>query len=119
MARQALALGVGGLVLGLWAVAASSSADSLAAAGPCRFPIELATGWEAADVDPPQGVAGIAEDAWRPVDPFKELAPRGGVRWYRVHADLTACRGVPLGFYVFAVRDVDETYLDGSRIGRT
>jgi signal transduction histidine kinase len=117
MSRPVLA--VVGLILSLWAVAVASSADPLAPAGPCRLPLDLAAGWEAADVDPPEGIAGLREDAWRPVDPFKELAPRGGVRWYRVHADFTACRGVPLAFYVFAVRDVDTTYLDGSLIGRT
>jgi len=82
-----------------------------------RLPVRLLTGWEAADGDSPAGVSGLRDLAWRRVDPLSEPAPEGGLRWYRLRLDLSACRGVPLAFHTRGLRDADEAYLDGRRIG--
>jgi signal transduction histidine kinase len=73
----------------------------------CQRPYLLAEGWEESD-------DGIS---WRPVDPVRDDGPIDGVRFYRVRVDLSACRGVALAFFAPSVRDVDETWLDGTRIG--
>jgi signal transduction histidine kinase len=86
---------------------------------PAQLPLPLAAGWEAAEGDPPGGVAGLDRLHWRPADPLREPGPHESVRWYRLHLDLTACRGIPLAFYAPAIRDVDETFLDGTRLGGT
>src|SRR5262245_825376 len=80
------------------------------------MPLFLDSGWEASDEDP---VGGIEEPGrqWRPARPSYEPGPEGAVRWYRIRLDLSACRGIPLAFYAAAVRDADEAYLDGVRIG--
>ena len=86
---------------------------------PERLPVRLLAGWEAADGDAPAGVSGLHDLSWRPVDPLSEPAPDGGFRWYRLRLDLSACRGVPLAFHTKGLRDADEAYLDGQRIGGT
>jgi signal transduction histidine kinase len=90
-----------------------------AAVSPCssKLPLRLTSGWEAADEDPGAGPADLAALRWRTSDPSREPGPPGSVRWYRIRLDLSACRGIPLAFYAAAIRDVDEAYLDGVRIG--
>jgi signal transduction histidine kinase len=86
---------------------------------PSQLPLSLVANWEAADGDPATGVAGLDQLRWRPADPLREPGPPEAIRWYRLHLDLSACRGVPLAFYAGAIRDVDETYFDLSRVGGT
>jgi signal transduction histidine kinase len=94
-----------------------SPAPSLAVV-PARLPLPLTSGWEALDSDPPSADA-LDRFSWRAADPLREPGPRDGVRWYRIRLDLAACRGLPLAFYASGIRDVDEAYLDGVRIGST
>lgn len=84
---------------------------------PARLPADLVRGWEAADVDPAGGLTAIPESAWRRADPLSEAGPRDGVRWVRIRLDLAACRRLALAFVAFGIRDADEAFLDGSRIG--
>jgi signal transduction histidine kinase len=83
---------------------------------PDDLPYRLSAGWEEAEPDrdghPPED-----DPAWRPVDPVSSRGPLGGVRWYRIRVDLSACRGLPLAFSAPSIRDVDEAWLDGVRIG--
>lgn len=80
-------------------------------------PLILNQGWEAADGDPADGVAGLSALRFSPVDPLTGPGPRGTVRWYRTRLDLSRFRGEPVGFAVLGLRDVDETFLEGVRIG--
>jgi len=82
----------------------------------CALPLPLDRGWEASD-HPAQRPEDLAGAKWRPADPVREPGPRGAVRWYRLHLDLSGCRGQALAFYVGGLRDADESYLDGTRIG--
>ena len=82
-----------------------------------RLPLALDAGWEAAEGDPPGGVANLDRLLWRPSNPLRDLAPLGSVRWYRIRLDLSPFRGTPLGLHLPALRDVDEAFLDGIRIG--
>lgn len=84
---------------------------------PAGLPQVLTTGWRAADGDPPDGIAGIDRLEFRPADPLTDQAPRGGVRWYRILVDLSPFVGQPLAFHARAVRDADEAWFDGVRIG--
>lgn len=93
-------------------VAARADAD-----GPAGLPLVLATGWSAADGDPPDGIAGIDRLEWGPADPLKDQAARRGVRWYRRLVDLSPFVGQPLAFASVGIRDVDEAWFDGVRIG--
>ncbi|MBI5440886.1 MAG: hypothetical protein HY900_06720, partial [Deltaproteobacteria bacterium] len=81
------------------------------------LPVVLSTGWRAADGEPPDGIAGIGRLDFRPADPMSDQAPRGGVRWYRILVDLSPFVGQPLAFGVPGIRDVDEAWFDGVRIG--
>lgn len=85
---------------------------------PTRLPLSLTSGWEALDSDPRDATAA-ERLSWRAADPLREPGPRDGVRWYRIRLDLAACRGLPLAFYAAGIRDADEAYLDGVRIGST
>ena len=87
--------------------APAARAQAVQAVHPSGLPFRLAEGWEESD-------DGIS---WRPVDPMRDDGPLDGVRLYRVHVDLSACRGIALAFFAPSVRDVDETWLDGRRIG--
>jgi diguanylate cyclase (GGDEF)-like protein len=84
---------------------------------PAGLPIALSTGWRAADGDPPDGVAGIDRLDFRPADPMADQAPRAGVRWYRILVDLSPFVGQPLAFHARSLRDADEAWFDGVRIG--
>lgn len=84
---------------------------------PAGLPLVLATGWRSADGDPPDGIAGIDRLDFRPADPARDQAPRGGVRWYRILVDLSPFVGQPLAFQARVVRDADEAWFDGVRIG--
>lgn len=88
-------------------------------ADPAGLPQPLATGWRAADGDPPDGIAGIDRLDFRPADPLTDQAPRGGVRWYRILVDLSPFVGQPLAFHARVLRDADEAWFDGVRIGGT
>jgi signal transduction histidine kinase len=99
--------------------AARPSAAETVSVAPSALPLPLVSGWEASDEDPPQGVAGLETLRWRPADPLHEPGPRETIRWYRQRLDLSACRGLALAFYATSIRDADETYLDGQRIGAT
>jgi diguanylate cyclase (GGDEF)-like protein len=81
-------------------------------------PIVLSGGWTAADGDPGDGVAGIGVLAFRPSDPLRDPAPKAAVRWYRIRLDLSGAKG-PLAFYAPAIRDADEVFFDGVKIGGT
>jgi len=84
---------------------------------PTQLPVHLISGWETSDEDPEGGVASLEHLTWYPADPIGQRAPPGVARWYRIHLDLTACHGIPLAFFVVGLRDADETYLDGVKIG--
>lgn len=84
---------------------------------PAGLPLVLSTGWRAADGDPPDGIAGIDRLDFRPADPMTDQAARGAVRWYRVLLDLSPFVGQPLAFASDGIRDVDEAWFDGVRIG--
>lgn len=95
------------------AIGEGASARPVAAS----LPLSLATGWQAADGDPPDGVAGIDRLDFQPADPRNDQARREGVRWYRILVDLSPFVGQPLAFSVPGIRDVDEAWFDGVRIG--
>jgi signal transduction histidine kinase len=97
----------------------SNAAGHVVTVMPERLPVRLVEGWEAADGDAAAGVSSLRELSWRPVDPLSEPAPAGGFRWYRLRLDASACRGVALAFHTRGLRDADEAYLDGRRIGGT
>ena len=103
------------------AVAAPPSAATAAGAAPvpdsAGLPLVLSTGWRAADGDPPDGVAGIDHLDFRPSNPVTDQAPRAGVRWYRILVDLSPFVGQPLAFHAGSLRDADEAWFDGVRIG--
>ena len=103
----------------LLVLAAALAASLGAPAEPLRegAPLVLATGWRAYDGDPPGGVAALGALPLRPADPVAEQAPRGAVRWYVARLDLARLHGMPLAFFAASLRDVDEAYLDGVRIG--
>jgi hypothetical protein len=110
LARQALC--------GLFALLAAAPArGSEAGEAPAGLPVVLATGWRAAEGDPPDGIAGIDRLDFRPVDPVRDQAAREGVRWYRVLVDLSPFVGQPLAFHARVLRDADEAWFDGVRIG--
>lgn len=98
-------------------LAGAAPCDGAPADGAAVLPIVLDAGWRAADGDPPDGVAGIDRLEFRPADPMRDQAAREGVRWYRVLVDLSAYVGQPLAFHAEAIRDVDEAWFDGVRIG--
>ena len=92
-------------------------AGAVAVADPAGLPVVLSTGWRAADGDPPDGIAGIDRLDFRPADPRTDQAKREGIRWYRILVDLSPFVGQPLAFAVPGIRDVDEAWFDGVRIG--
>ncbi|HKC25832.1 MAG TPA: GGDEF domain-containing protein [Thermoanaerobaculia bacterium] len=83
------------------------------------LPIVLDSGWQAADGDPPDGLAGLDALAFRPSDPLSDAAPKDRVRWYRVRVDVSRFAGTRLALYAPAIRDVDEAWFAGVRIGGT
>lgn len=86
--------------------------------GASPLPMLLAVGWESAAVDPPAGIAALDSLVWLPSDPVTDQGPRGEVRWYRVRVLLSA--GVtshPLAFSARLIRDVDEVFFEGEKIG--
>ena len=107
--------------LALLVLLLGAPAGSLLLAGPVHdpagLPLYLSTGWRAADGDPPDGIAGIDRLDFHPADPMTEQAPRGGVRWYRILLDLSPFVGQPLAFHARVLRDADEAWFDGVRIG--
>jgi diguanylate cyclase (GGDEF)-like protein len=105
------------VLLALLAALAPSPAPADLATDPAGLPLVLATGWRAADGDPPDGIAGIDRLDFRPADPMTDQASREGVRWYRVLLDLSPFVGQPLAFGAAGIRDVDEAWFDGVRIG--
>lgn len=98
-------------------VAAAGAAPAVPEDGAPALPLVLGSGWRAADGDPPDGVAGIDRLEFRPADPMRDQAAREGVRWYRVLVDLSPFVGQPLAFQAGTIRDVDEAWFDGVRIG--
>jgi signal transduction histidine kinase len=104
-----------------WALALLLAAGPARAAPhvalPDRLPWLITEGWEASDDDPAAGVRALAEMSWHDSRPLTEPGAPGKVRWYRVRLDLSRLRGEPLAFVAGAIRDVDEAYLDGVRIG--
>ena len=84
---------------------------------PAGLPVALSTGWRAADGEPPDGIAGIDRLDFRPADPLADQAKRDGVRWYRILVDLSPFVGQPLAFGAAGIRDVDEAWFDGVKIG--
>lgn len=107
------------LLLVCAAPVASAAAERGAPRPPAHLPIVLASGWEAADGDPPGGIAGIDELRFRPANPLIDPAPRDAVRWYRLRIDLSRFASTPLGFLTSSIRDVDEAYFAGVRVGGT
>lgn len=105
------------VLLALLAALAPFPSRADLAPDPAGLPLVLATGWRAADGDPPDGIAGIDRLDFRPADPMKDQAAREGVRWYRVLLDLSPFVGHPLAFGASGIRDVDEAWFDGVRIG--
>lgn len=99
------------------AAGAAGSAGAATEEGGAVLPLVLDSGWKAADGDPPDGVAGIDRLDFRPADPMRDQAAREGVRWYRVLVDLSPFVGQPLAFHAEGIRDVDEAWFDGVRIG--
>lgn len=111
-----------GLLVGLACVALVAFSlqrlGSRAPAGPAPFPMPLTVGWETAAADPPGGVAALDSLSWLPSDPTSDQGPRGETRWYRVRLLLPATAGTrPLAFTTRVIRDVDEVYFEGERIG--
>ncbi len=105
------------LVFSALLAAPAPPAGAMSTPDPVGLPVVLSTGWRAADGDPPDGVNGIDRLDFRPTDPLKDQAPREGVRWYRVLVDLSPFVGQPLAFAAPGIRDVDEAWFDGVRIG--
>lgn len=105
------------LVLLASSLSLAHGARAAPAEPPAGLPLVLSTGWRVADGDPPDGVDGIDRLDFRPADPLRDQAARGGVRWYRVLVDLSPFVGQPLAFSSAGIRDVDEAWFDGARIG--
>lgn len=105
------------VVLSLLLAAPAPSVGPGTVGDPATLPLALATGWRAADGDPPDGVAGIDRLDFGPADPLGDQARREGVRWYRILVDLSPFVGQPLAFAVPGIRDVDEAWFDGVKIG--
>ena len=101
----------------LAALAAGVALSAASPTMPAGLPLVLDSGWRAADGDPADGVDGIDRLAFRPADPVRDQARREGVRWYRVLVDLSPFVGQPLAFASGGIRDVDEVWFDGVRIG--
>ncbi|HEV8267817.1 MAG TPA: hypothetical protein VGR00_06280, partial [Thermoanaerobaculia bacterium] len=89
-----------------------------------RLPARLVGTWEFALGDPPGGPTRAE------LLPFRKVKvpgswqssgiPAHGIGWYRFRFDLEpSVRGVPLAFSCTQIRDADEVYLDGLRVGRT
>jgi diguanylate cyclase (GGDEF)-like protein len=97
--------------------ARSLPAGAMPGPDPAGLPVVLSSGWRAADGDPPDGVWGIDRLDFRPADPLNDQARREGVRWYRILVDLSPFVGQPLAFAAPGIRDVDEAWFDGVRIG--
>jgi signal transduction histidine kinase len=114
--RRAL-LRLAGFAVLATAPAVASSAAGVVVVDPAQLPLPLGAGWEAAPPGP--GVAAPASDdpSWAPTDPLKDPGPYDTARWYRLRLDLSSCRGLPLAFYAPSIRDADDAYLDGVRIG--
>ncbi len=74
--------------------------------------------------DSPGGIAGLDLLDWRPIRVpgswQKAGVPEHGYAWYRFRFSLSpAARTRPLAFTCSQIRDVDETFLDGVRVGGT
>src|SRR6185503_5637071 len=107
---RAVPLGLRALLLASLCAAALpplAHAQAVPQVTPSALPYSLAGGWEQSD----DGAS------WRPVDPVRDEGPYGGIRFYRMRLDLTACRGIALAFTVPSLRDADEASLDGIPIG--
>lgn len=113
LARRALLV----LALSVAAGAAAAPAPGAPASDPTGLPLVLSSGWRAAEGDPPDGVAGIDRLEFHPADPLHDQARRDGVTWYRILVDLSPFVGQPLAFRAAKIRDVDEAWFDGVRIG--
>ncbi len=74
--------------------------------------------------DSPGGIAGLDLLDWRPIRVpgswQKAGVPEHGYAWYRFRFSLSpAARTRPLAFTCSQIRDVDEAFLDGVRVGGT
>jgi len=74
--------------------------------------------------DAPGGVAGLDRLDWRPIrvpGSWQEAGiPDHGYAWYRFRFTLSSdSASHPLAFTCSQIRDVDETFLDGVRVGGT
>ena len=74
--------------------------------------------------DSPGGIAGLDLLDWRPIRVpgswQKAGVPEYGYAWYRFRFSLSpAARTRPLAFTCSQIRDVDEAFLDGVRVGGT
>jgi diguanylate cyclase (GGDEF)-like protein len=89
-----------------------------------RFPADLSSVAEFAYGDAPGGVAGLDDLDWRPISVpgswQKAGVPGHGYAWYRFRFSLSASAAThSLAFTCSQIRDVDEVFLDGIRVGGT
>jgi diguanylate cyclase (GGDEF)-like protein len=85
---------------------------------------DLSSAAEFALGDAPGGVAGLDRLDWRRIqvpEPWQSAGlPDHGYAWYRFRFTLSAAAATrPLAFTCTQIRDVDETFLDGVRVGGT
>lgn len=85
---------------------------------------DLSSAAEFALGDSPGGIAGLDLLDWRPIRVpgswQKAGVPEHGYAWYRFRFSLSpAARTRPLAFTCSQIRDVDEAFLDGVRVGGT
>lgn len=85
---------------------------------------DLSSAAEFALGDAPGGVAGLDRLDWRrirvPGSWQRAGIPDHGYGWYRFRFSLSAAAAAhPLAFTCSQIRDVDETFLDGVRVGGT
>lgn len=85
---------------------------------------DLSSAAEFALGDSPGGIAGLDLLDWRPIRVpgswQKAGVPEHGYAWYRLRFSLSpAARTRPLAFTCSQIRDVDEAFLDGVRVGGT
>ena len=85
---------------------------------------DLSSAAEFALGDAPGGVAGLDRLDWRSIrvpGSWQEAGiPDHGYAWYRFRFTLSAAAAAhPLAFTCSQIRDVDETFLDGVRVGGT
>jgi len=94
-----------------------SAPELLAVTGPWRFQKGDDAAWKTPDFDDSQWQSVTLPDTWERHSNYTDNNVYG---WYRRHIDIPAeCRGKDFDLLLGCIDDVDETFLNGQRIGGT